>query len=325
MRRREFIAGLAASGAAWPLVARAQQAAKVARIGCLVFRAPISADDAFLKGLAELGWIEGRNIVIERRFAAGNVDLLRQSAAELASLKVDVIVTAASAPTKVAKETTASTPIVFANAGDPVGQGFVQSLPRPGGNVTGVAFDAGPEITAKQVQLLTEVVPTASRLAVLWNPTSAFLHSYWNVIKAAAPALRLDPQSFEVRDPSEFERAFDTMARERTDGLIVLSDTFATLHRARLVELAAKHRLPAVYGHGLWVQAGGLISYGPSLIDVYRRAAGFVDKILRGAKPADLPVEQPTKFELAINLKTARALGLAIPPTLLGRADEVIE
>ena len=236
-----------------------------------------------------------------------------------------MIVTAASAPTKVAKETTASTPIVFANAGDPVGQGFVQSLPRPGGNVTGVAFDAGPEITAKQVQLLTEVVPTASRLAVLWNPTSAFLHSYWNVIKAAAPALRLDPQSFEVRDPSEFERGFDTIARERTDGLIVLSDTFATLHRARLVELAAKHRLPAVYGHGLWVQAGGLISYGPSLIDVYRRAAGFVDKILKGAKPADLPVEQPTKFELAINLKTARALGLAIPPTLLGRADEVIE
>ena len=325
LRRREFITLLGGAAAAWPLAARGQQAAKVARIGYLVFRAPISADDAFVKGLAELGWIEGRNIVIERRFAEGNVDLLKQSAAELASLKLDVIVTAASAPTKVAKETTASLPIVFVNAGDPVGQGFVQSLSRPGGNVTGVAFDASPDITAKQVQLLMEVVPTASRLAVLWNPTSAFLHSYWNVIKTAAPALDVNPQSLEVRDPSEFERAFDAMARERADGLIVLSDTFATLHRATFVELAAKHRLPAVYGHSQYVEAGGLMSYGPSLIDVYRRAAGFVDKVLKGAKPADLPVEQPTKFELAINLRTAKTLGLEVPPTLLARADEVIE
>ena len=324
MRRRGFIA-LLGGAAAWPLAARAQQAAKAARIGYLAFRSPISADDAFLKGLFELGWVEGQNIVIERRFAAGNAEQLKGSAAELVRLKVDVIVTAASAPTKVAKEATASIPIVFANAGDPVGQGFVQSLPRPGGNVTGIAFDASPDITAKQAQLLIELVPTVSRLAVLWNPTSAFLHSYLSVIKTAAPTLRVSLQSLEVRDANEFERAFDSMTRARADGLIVLSDTFATFHRARLVELAAKHQLPTIYGHSQYIEAGGLLSYGPSLTDTYRHAASYVDKILKGAKPADLPVEQPTKYELVINLKTARALFLDVPPTLIARADEVIE
>ena len=324
MKRREFIS-LLGGAAAWPLAARAQQAAKAARIGYLAFRSPISADDAFLKGLFELGWVEGQNIVIERRFAAGNAEQLKGSAAELVRLKVDVIVTAASAPTKVAKEATASIPIVFANAGDPVGQGFVQSLPRPGGNVTGIAFDASPDITAKQAQLLIELVPTVSRLAVLWNPTSAFLHSYLSVIKTAAPTLRVSLQSLEVRDANEFERAFDSMTRARADGLIVLSDTFATFHRARLVELAAKHQLPTIYGHSQYIEAGGLLSYGPSLTDTYRHAASYVDKILKGAKPADLPVEQPTRFELIINLKTAKALGLDVPATLVARADEVIE
>jgi putative ABC transport system substrate-binding protein len=325
MQRREFITLLGGTAVAWPLAARAQQASKAARIGYLAFRSPISADDAFLKGLFELGWVEGQNIVIERRFAAGNAEQLKGSAAELVRLKVDVIVTAASAPTKVAKEATASIPIVFANAGDPVGQGFVQSLPRPGGNVTGIAFDASPDITAKQAQLLIELVPTVSRLAVLWNPTSAFLHSYLSVIKTAAPTLRVSLQSLEVRDANEFERAFDSMTRARADGLIVLSDTFATFHRARLVELAAKHQLPTIYGHSQYIEAGGLLSYGPSLTDTYRHAASYVDKILKGAKPADLPVEQPTRFELIINLKTAKALGLDVPPTLVARADEVIE
>ena len=324
MRRRDFIT-LLGGAASWPLAAHAQQASKAARIGYLAFRSPISADDAFLKGLFELGWVEGQNIVIERRFAAGNAEQLKGSAAELVRLKVDVIVTAASAPTKVAKEATASIPIVFANAGDPVGQGFVQSLPRPGGNVTGIAFDASPDITAKQAQLLIELVPTVSRLAVLWNPTSAFLHSYLSVIKTAAPTLRVSLQSLEVRDANEFERAFDSMTRARADGLIVLSDTFATFHRARLVELAAKHQLPTIYGHSQYIEAGGLLSYGPSLTDTYRHAASYVDKILKGAKPADLPVEQPTRFELIINLKTAKALGLDVPPTLVARADEVIE
>src|SRR5262245_44724787 len=317
--RRNFVTLLGGAAAAWPLAARAQQPAKTARIGYLAFRSPIPADDAFLKGLAELGWIEGQNIVIERRFAAGNVEQLKASAAELVRLNVDVIVAAASAPTKVAKEATASIPIVFANAGDPIGQGFVQSLPRPGGNITGIAFDASPDITAKQAQLLIEVVPTASRLAVLWNPNSAFF------IKTAAPTLRVSLQSLEVRDANEFEGAFDSITRAGADGLIVLSDTFATFHRARLADLAAKHRLPTVYGHSQYIEAGGLMSYGPSLTDNYRHAASYVDKILKGAKPADLPVEQPTKFELVINLKTAKALGLDVPPTLLARADEVIE
>src|SRR5215468_12055908 len=245
MKRRQFIS-LLGGAVAWPLGARAQQPAKTARIGYLAFRSPIPADDAFLKGLAELGWIEGQNIVIERRFAAGNVERLKGSAAQLVRLNVDVIVAAASAPTKVAKEATASMPIVFANAGDPVGQGFVQSLPRPGGNITGIAFDASPDITAKQAQLLIEIVPTASRLAVLWNPTSALMRSYWNVVKALAPALHIELQSLEVQDPNEFEGAFDAMTREHADGLLVLSDAFATFYRARLTELAAKHKLPAI-------------------------------------------------------------------------------
>src|SRR5215468_2683158 len=246
IQRRQFITLLGGAAAAWPLVARAQQAAKTARIGYLALRSPIPADDAFLKGLAELGWIEGQNIVIERRFAAGNVEQLKGSAAQLVRLNVDVILAAASAPTKVAKEATASMPIVFANAGDPVGQGFVQSLPRPGGNITGIAFDASPDITAKQAQLLLEVVPKLSRLAVLWNPTSALMRSYWNVIKASAPTLHIELQSLEVQDPNEFEGAFDAMTRQHADGLLVLSDSFTTFYRARLTELAAKHKLPAI-------------------------------------------------------------------------------
>ena len=325
MKRREFITLLGGAAVAWPLAARAQQPMRTPRIGYLAFRSPLSADDTFFHGLRDLGWVEGQNIFVERRFAGGNADRLKDSAAELVRLQVDVIVTAASAPTQAAKDATTSIPIVFANAGDPVGQGFVQSLPHPGGNITGIAFDAGPDITAKQAQLLIEAIPKASRLAVLWNPTSAFLHSYWSVIKTAAPALRVNLQSLEVQDANEFERAFDAMTREHADGLIVLSDTFTTLYRARLADSAAKHRLPAIYGHNQYTEAGGLMSYGPSLFDAYGRAAAFVDKILKGTRPADLPVEQPTKFELIINLKTAKTLGLEIPPTLLARADKVIE
>ena len=325
MRRRQFITLLGGAAASWPLVTRAQQTLKTARIGYLAFRSPLSADDAFFQGLRDLGWIEGQNIFIERRFAVGNVERLRVSAAELVHLKVDVIVAAASAATQAAKDATASIPIVFVNAGDPVGQGFVQSLAHPMGNITGISFDASPDITAKQAQLLIEVVPKASRLAVLWNPTSAFMHSYWDVMKGAAPALHIDLQSLEVQVPNELERAFDAMTREHADGLLVLSDSFTTLYRARLTELAAKHKLPAIYGHGQYTEAGGLMSYGPSLSATYGRAAEFVDKILKGVQPADLPAEQPTKFELVINLTAAKALGIDVPPTLLARADEVIE
>jgi putative ABC transport system substrate-binding protein len=285
----------------------------------------MSADDNFFQGLRNLGWIEGQNILIERRFAAGNADQLKDSAAELARLKVDVIVAAASAATQAAKDATTSIPIVFVNAGDPVGQGFVQSLAHPAGNITGVAFDATPDITAKQAQLLIEVVPKASRLAVLWNPASALMRSYWNVIKSSAPALNIELQSLEVKDPNELGRAFDAMAREHADGLLVLSDSFTTFYRARLTELAAKHKLPAMYGHSQYIEAGGLMSYGPSLSDNYGRGAEFVDKIFKGAQPADLPCEQPTKYELIINLRTAKTLGLDIPPSLIARADEMIE
>jgi putative ABC transport system substrate-binding protein len=285
----------------------------------------MSADEALLQALRELNWIEGRNIVIERRFSAGNFDRLREFAAELVRLKVDAIVAVASAGTQAAKDATASIPICFVNAGDPVGQGFVMSLARPGGNVTGVSFDASPDITAKQLQLILETVPKASRVAVLWNPTSPFLRSYWSVAQAAAPALGVVLQSLEVQDASQYETAFKAIGRDRADALVVLSDSFATFHRARIAELAAEHRLPVLFGHRQYVEAGGLMSYGPSLFDVYRRAAAYVDKILKGTRPADLPVEQPTKYELVINLKTAKALGLELPPTLLARADEVIE
>ena len=324
MRRREFIT-LLGSATAWPLAAFAQQTLKAARIGYLAFRSPMSADDSFFQGLRNFGWIEGQNILIERRFAAGNTDQLTDSAAELVRLKVDVIVAAASVATQAAKDATTSIPIVFVNAGDPVGQGFVQSLAHPAGNVTGIAFDASPDVTAKQAQLLIQVVSKFSRLAVLWNPTSALMRSYWNVIKASAPALHIELQSLGVQDPNELEGAFDAMTRQQADGLLVLSDSFTTLYRSRLTELAAKHKLPAIYGHSQYIEAGGLMSYGPSLSDNYGRAAEFVDKILKGAQPADLPSEQPTKFELIINLGTAKTLGLGIPPTLLARADKVIE
>jgi putative tryptophan/tyrosine transport system substrate-binding protein len=324
LKRRQFIT-LLGGAAAWPLAANAQRTLKTAQIGYLAFRSPMSADDSFFQGLRHFGWNEGQNIFVERRFAAGSIDQLKRSAAELAHLHVDVIVAAASAATQAAKDATASIPIVFVNAGDPIGQGFIQSLSHPGGNLTGIAFDASPDITAKQAQLIIEAVPKVSRLAVLWNPGSPAMHSYFNVLKTAAPALRVELQSLEVQEPNELERAFDAMTRERADGLLVLSDSFTTFHRARLAELAAGHRLPALYGHRQYIEAGGLMSYGPSISDAYRQGAYFVDEILKGANPADLPAQQPTKFELLINLKTAKALGLEVPATLLARADEAIE
>jgi putative tryptophan/tyrosine transport system substrate-binding protein len=323
MRRREFIALLGAA-VAWPRVARAKNTAGIARIGYLVL-APTSLDDAFLEGLHDLGWIEGQNISIERRNCAGDVERLKGFAAELALLKVDIIVAVASLAVQAAKNATTSIPIVFAATGDPIGQGFVASLARPGGNLTGTAFDAGAEIPAKQLQLIVETVPKASRVAVLWNPTSPVIRTYFQSAQNAAAALRLNLQSEEAKDAKDFEPAFDAMVREQADALIVLSDAFMTIHRATLAELTAKHRIPALYGHNLYTEAGGLMSYGPSVPDLVRGAAAYVDKILKGATPADLPVAQPVKFALTINLKTAKVLGLEIPPTLLARADEVIE
>src|SRR5262245_10769259 len=324
MNRRKVLFLLGGATATWPFAAHTQRPGK-ARIGYLAFRSPIPSDEGFTHRMRELGWIEGQNITIERRFAAGDASRLKEHAAELVALKVDVIVAAAWAAAPAAKAATPSVPIVFANAGDPVGEGFVKSLPQPGGNITGIAFDASPDITAKQLQLLVEVVPKASRAAVLWNPASPFLRSYWEAAQRAAPALRVTLQSREVQDAAGYDGAFQAMHRERADVLLVLSDTFATLHRARITALAAKHGLPALYGHSEYVTSGGLMSYGPSLVDGYRRSGGYVDRILKGAKPADLPVEQPTKFELVINLKTAKALGRTIPQSVLARADEVIQ
>jgi putative tryptophan/tyrosine transport system substrate-binding protein len=325
MRRREFIALLGAAIAS-PRAAHAKDAAGIARIGYLQFEPPLlSVGDTFREGLHDLGWIEGQNISIERRYGAGDVERFKKSALELVQLKVDVIVAVASLAVRAARDATTSIPIVFAATGDPVGQGFVASLARPGGNLTGTSFDAGPEITAKQLQLIVETVPKASRVAVLWNPALPFIRTYFQFAQNAAAALRLSLQSEEVKDAKDFEPAFDAMVREHADAFIVLSDAFMTFHRATLAELAAKHGIPALYGHSLYTEAGGLMSYGPSVPDLVRGAAAYVDKILKGATPADLPVGQPVKFNLIINLKTAKALGLEIPPTLLARADQVIE
>jgi putative tryptophan/tyrosine transport system substrate-binding protein len=316
VRRRGFVT-LIGGAVAWPLAARAQNAAKIARIGYLALSSPSSADDAFVQGLHDLGWIEGQNISIERRICAGDAELLKKSTAELVQINVDIIVAVASAAVQAAKDATTSIPIVMA--------AFVATLARPSGNITGTSFDAGPEITTKQLQLIIETVPKVSRVAVLWNPTSPFIRTYWQFAQDAALALRVSLQSEEVKDAKDFQPAFDAMVRGHADALIVLSDSFMTAHRATLARLAARHRLPALYGHNQYTEAGGLMSYGPSVPVLVRGAAAYVDKILKGAKSADLPVQQPVKFDLIINLKTAKALGLTFPSGLLALADEVIE
>jgi putative ABC transport system substrate-binding protein len=285
----------------------------------------MSADDVFVQALQKFGWIEGRNLVIERRYAAGDFGRLKEYAAELVRLKVSVIVAVASAGAQAAKDATQSIPICFLNAGDPVGQGFVKSLAHPGGNVTGMSFDATPDITRKQLELLTEAAAKSSGVAVLWNPTVPFLRSCLDAAQAVAATLHVTLLSYEVQDGSKYENAFAAMRRDDVDALLVLSDSFSTLYRAQIAALAASYQLPALYGHNQYVEAGGFMSYGPVFSDAYNRGADYVDKILRGANPAELPVQQPTKFELVINLKTAKTLGLTIPPALLARADEVIE
>ena len=327
MIRRKFITLLGSAAAVWPLAARAQSVS-MRRVIVLMG----TADDAEAKdravalqeGLQKLRWTVGRDLQINYLFAAGSAERLLAYANEAVASKPDILLAQTNPAVKALQNVTRTLPIVFLQVSDPVGAGFVRSLSHPGGNITGVAFDASPEITAKQAQLLIEVVPKMTRMAVLWNPTSAFLRSYWDVLKASGSALGVKLQSLEVRDANEFEATFDAMTREHADGLIVLSDTFTTFYRARLAELAARHKLPAIYGHDEYIEAGGLMSYGPSLSEGYRLAADFVDKVLKGAKPADLPVAQPTKFELIINLETAKALDLNIPAAVLSRADKVV-
>jgi putative ABC transport system substrate-binding protein len=330
MERRRFIEVIAGGLLTAPLVAEAQQAAKIARIGYLASNLAANPHlaEAFRQGLRDLGYVEGRNIVIEYRSAEGKPERFPALAAELVALKVDVIVLAGGTLAALAaKQATRTIPIVFPAAADAVTSGLVTSLARPGGNVTGLSF-LGPEIIGKRLEQLKQAVPGVSRVAVLWQPGALGERTDKDILKeaeVAALALGVRPQFVEARGPGDFDRAFSDMTKARAGALTVWSTPMFLSERRRLVDLAVKNRLPAVYPWREFVDAGGLMSYGPNQADMFRRAATYVDKILKGAKPGDLPVEQPTKFELVLNLKTAKALGLTIPQSVLGRADQVIE
>jgi len=319
---------LALSLLAVPSTAAAQQPGKVYRIGVLSNAPPTTPEvsrlwGAFRQGLRERGWVEGQNVVIERRLSEGQVERLPSLAAELVSLKADIIVAVGNAGARAAKQATSAIPIVMVYALDPVADGLVASLARPGGNITGVTFVVGPEIVGKHLELLKEAVPKVSRVAVLLHPDRRAI--LLGETQAAAQALAVKLQPLEVRSPDELEGAFAAMTRERASGLLVLPHPLFYVHTRRIADLAAKSRLPAMFPFRESVEAGGLMAYATSAPDMFHRAATYVDKILKGAKPADLPVEQPTRFELVINLKTAKALGLTIPQSVLIRADQVIQ
>jgi len=310
------------------VLAQAQQAKKVPQVGILSSisdpsSSPSLSVGAFRKGLRDLGYIEGKNILIEYRNAEGKLDRLPELAAELVRLKVDVIVTGITLAAQATKRLTTTIPIVLLGSGDPVGTGLVASLARPGGNVTGLS-GGGPELNGKRLELLKEAFPKVSRVAVFWNPSSPSNAISWNETQAAARPLAVQLQSLEVRAANDFGLAFGAATREHADALIVIRDNVTNNHRRQIVAFAAKNRLPAMYPMTEYAEDGGLMAYAPDFLDIQRRAATYVDKILKGAKPADLPVEQPMKFELVINLKTAKALGLTIPPNVLARADKVI-
>jgi putative ABC transport system substrate-binding protein len=327
VRRREFI-GLLGGAAAWPLVARGQQPERMRRIGVLSGveddaeqRARLAA---FLQGLQQLGWTEGRNVRIDTRAGGGDATIISKYAAELIALAPDVILAIGNATVSPLLQATRTVPIVFPILIDPVGAGFVDSLARPGGNATGfILFEYG--IAAKWLELLKQIAPGVTRAAVIRDPAVAAGIGQFGAIQSVAPSFGVELNPVNVRDAGEIERAVAAFARSSNGGLIVTGSALAVVHRALIVTLAARHKLPAVYFDRFFVTAGGLISYGTNQVDQFRRAAGYVDRILKGEKPADLPVQAPTKYELVINLKTAKALGLTVPPALLARADEVIE
>jgi putative ABC transport system substrate-binding protein len=327
MDRRRFLLTSLAGALAAPLAAEAQPTRKVYRVGYLTGISPIAARpaEAFRQGLHELGWVEGQNIVIDFRSADGKFDRLPSLAAELVRLKPDVIVAGATPVAVAAQNATGTIPIVMFGVGNPVELGLIASLARPGGNVTGLSFSAGMDTFGKGLELLKEALPKVRRVAVLSNPANPAHAAAIRNVKAAAGSLGVQLHLLEAREPNQLDAAFAAMAKGRVDALLVVADGMFLLHRTRLAGLTAKNRLPSMHGLRENVEAGGLMSYGPSNVAMFRRAALFVDKILKGAKPADLPVEQPTTFELIINLKTAKALGLPIPPSLLARADQVIE
>jgi putative ABC transport system substrate-binding protein len=327
MNRRAFIT-LLGGAAAWPRAARAQQTGKIYRIGFLANDPAIPAQpagQAFLDGLRESGFIEDKNIIIERRFAEGSTDRYAELVADLVRLNVDVIVTSANGATLAAKRATTKIPIVMVNVSDPVGQGIVASFAHPGGNITGVIQDDSAEITAKRMQLLKDAVPHASQVAVLTDPDIPYSQAERQQLELAARSLNVKLRQLVVRRASEFEDAFAAISRERPDVLLVTISPLNFPYRRRIIELATKSRLPTMSPYREYPEAGGLMSYGNVRLDRFRHAAIYVGKILKGAKPADLPVEQPTKYELIINLKTARLLNLEIPRDLLLVADEVIE
>jgi putative ABC transport system substrate-binding protein len=329
MKRRQFITLLGGAAATWPLAARAQQGERMRRIGVLL---PAAADDAefqarvgaFLQALALLGWTIGRNVRIDTRWAGADAASIRRHAVELAALAPDVILAFGGSTVGPLLQATRTVPIVFPAAVDPVGSGFVDSLARPGGNATGfMGFEYS--LGGKWLELLKQIAPGVKRVAVLRDAANPSGNALFGVIQAAAPSLRVEVNPVNMRDAGEIERAVTAFARASNGGLIMTANPFAIVHRDLIITLAARHKLPAVYFERLFVAAGGLISYGPDFLDQFRQAAGYVDRILKVEKPADLPVQAPTKYELVINLKTAKALGLEVPSSLLARADEVIE
>jgi putative ABC transport system substrate-binding protein len=329
LKRRDFITLLGGAAATWPLAARAQQVDRMRRIGVLI---PVAADDpesqdriaAFSQGLHESGWIVGRNVQMEYRWGAGDADRVRRYAAELVALAPDVILTSGGSTVPPLLQATRTVPIVFVNVADPVGGGLVDSLSRPGGNATGfVQFEYS--LSGKWLELLKQVVPGVTRVAVIRDPAVVAGIGMFAVIQAVAPSVGVEVVPVNVRDARDIERAVAAFARAANSGMIVTGSALAVFHRDLIIKLAAEHKLPAVYYRRRFVTGGGLISYGPDLTDQFRKAAGYVDRILKGEKPADLPVQTPTKYELVINLKTAKTLGIEVPPTLLATADEVID
>jgi len=324
--RRKFITLVGGAAAAWPLAARAEQSAKIYRVGILNAGGPIFPTNwsMFTDVLHKSGWIEGKNLVFEHRYAENRLDRLPELAAELIRLNVDLILALGTLAPLEAKRATASIPIVMANAGDPLGSGLVASLARPGGNVTGMSLMA-PDLGGKRLELLKEIIPRLSLVAVLWNADNPYSALVFKETQTASQTLAIRIQSLEVRSENDLADAFEAARRQGPDALVAVEDPLTLSNRKLIADSAASQQLPAIYGLREFAAAGGLMSYGANLADLYRRAAAYVDKILKGAKPADLPVQQPTKFDFVINLKTAKALGIEIPPTVLARADEVIE
>ena len=330
MRRREFIALFGSAAATWPLAAHAQQPERVRRIGVLMGFAESDSEGqagiaAFRDGLQKVGWTEGRNIEIEIRWAAADVESMKQFAKELVALQPDLIVTSSTPATAAMLQQTRTIPVIFVLVGDPIGSGFVTSLARPGGNVTGFTPIVG-SLGGKWVEVLRDIAPRVSKVTLVFNPpTAPFVEAYVNAFRAAAASLGVEAIVGPVNDMSALQSLFTTQADEPNSGFVVIPDVFTIGHRAEIISLAARWRVPAIYWSRSFTESGGLISYGPYIPDEYLRAAPYVDRILKGAKPSDLPVQAPTKFELVINLKTAKALGLTIPDKLLATADEVIE